>query len=363
MLRTPRVTVFERAIVRFSFPRLIPARFLLFCLAFPASAQVAIDLWTADNGLPQNIIRGVCQTPDGYLWLATFDGLVRFDGVRFTTYNKGNTPGIKGNRFGSLFCTADGDFWAGTEGSGITQYHQGHFTTYTIQDGLLSNNVLGISGDDRGNLWVLAHGYLTKWHAADRRFVPEIREECRYSDSLTPDGRVGFWRIDETALHLFANGEQSHYALPAGWPRGVAVSAGEDLNKHIWVASGTGKLAQLIDGRWSSVLRRRKAGSAYDKQEAFTTVYRDSQGNLWRSEIVWYSGSGIVRYVDLPPGSQPARIAFNTLFEDREGDIWLSTDGQGLYRVRRSKDCRIAMFIPFARAGTKPYGLEPGLAA
>ncbi len=334
MLRTPQVPVFERVTVRFAFPRILSTPVLFFCLAFPASAQVAIDLWTADNGLPQNIVRAVCQTPDGYLWLATFDGLVRFDGVRFTTYNRANTPGIKGNRFGSLFCTADGDFWAGTEGSGITQYHRGHFTTYTIQDGLLSNNVLGISGDDRGNLWVLAHGYLTEWHPADRRFVPQIREECRYSDSLTPDGRVGFWKIDGTTLHLFVHGEQSHYALPAGWPRGVSASAGEDLNKHIWVASGTGKLAQLIDGRWSSVLRRRKARPALNQQDAFTTDYRDSQGSLWHSEIGWYSGSGIVRYLDLPPGIQPARIAFNTLFEDREGNIWLSTDGQGLYRVR-----------------------------
>jgi signal transduction histidine kinase/ligand-binding sensor domain-containing protein len=306
---------------------------LLFCMMFPASAQVAVDLWTADNGLPQNIIRAICQTPDGYLWLATFDGLVRFDGVRFTTYNRSNTPGIKGNRFNSLFCTADGDIWAGTEGSGITRYRQGRFATYTIQDGLLSNNVLGISGDDRGNLWVLAHGYLNQWRAADRRFAPQIRDECRYTDSLTPDGRVGFWRIDETALHLFLHGKQLHSILPAGWS-GRGASAGGDLNQQIWLATGTGELAQLIDGRWSTVPRRRSPRSPYDEYIASTTDYRDAQGNLWHSEIGWSSGLGLVRYLDLPSNSQPARIAFNTLFEDREGNIWLSTDGQGLYRVR-----------------------------
>jgi signal transduction histidine kinase/ligand-binding sensor domain-containing protein len=319
---------------RLAVPRFLNACFLLFCVTFPASAQVAVDLWTADNGLPQNIIRAICQTPDGYLWLATFDGLVRFDGVRFTTYNRSNTPGIRGNRFGSLFCTAAGDLWAGTEGSGITQYHQGRFTTYTMQDGLPSNAVVGISGDERGNLWVLAHGYLAQWRPADRRFVPQVGDQYRYTESLTPDGRVGFWRIDESALHLFVNGKQSRYALPAGWPRGAGASAGEDLNKHIWVATGTGELAQLIDGRWSSVLRRRKARSPYEEQIASTTDYRDTHGNLWHSEIGWSSGLDLVRYLDLPPNSQPARIAFNTLFEDREGNIWLSTDGQGLYRIR-----------------------------
>src|SRR5947208_4362094 len=98
-----------RARASFSLPRLLPIGTLLMCLTFPASAQVAINSWTADNGLPQNIARAICQSPDGYLWLATFDGLVRFDGVRFVTYNRSNTSGIKGNRFGSLLCTADGD--------------------------------------------------------------------------------------------------------------------------------------------------------------------------------------------------------------------------------------------------------------
>ena len=69
-------------------------------------------------------------------------------------------------------------------------------------------------------------------------------EEDRYSDSLSPDGRAGFWRIDETALHLFAHGEQSHYAFPAGWTGAVTASAGEDLNQHIWVNSGTGRFVQ-----------------------------------------------------------------------------------------------------------------------
>ena len=57
---------------------------VLFCLGSPSWAQYRYDTWTADSGLPQNIIRGICQTPDGYLWIATLDGLARFDGVHFT---------------------------------------------------------------------------------------------------------------------------------------------------------------------------------------------------------------------------------------------------------------------------------------
>jgi len=52
--------------------------------------QYRFDTWTTDNGLPQNGLREITQTPDGYLWFTTFDGLVRFDGVRFTTFDKAN---------------------------------------------------------------------------------------------------------------------------------------------------------------------------------------------------------------------------------------------------------------------------------
>src|ERR1700747_1168778 len=74
---------------------------LLNCIGTAMAAQYRLQAWTVDNGLPQNVIRGVAQTPDGYLWITTLDGLARFDGVRFTVFNKSNTSGISSNRFGS----------------------------------------------------------------------------------------------------------------------------------------------------------------------------------------------------------------------------------------------------------------------
>src|SRR5262245_49282503 len=113
---------------------------LLVCLLFlfgsqAARAQYRFDHWTADNGLPQNSVRDIVQTRDGYLWLTTFDGLVRFDGVRFTVFNKSNSPGILNNRFVQLYEDAEGDLWASTENSGLTRLHKGRFTTYTTKDG------------------------------------------------------------------------------------------------------------------------------------------------------------------------------------------------------------------------------------
>jgi signal transduction histidine kinase len=305
-------------------------------LLLPSSGpcQIAIHSWTADNGLPQNVVSSICQTPDGYLWLATFDGLVRSDGVHFTTFNRSNTPGIYGNRFGSLFCTADGELWLGTEGSGVTHYRQGRFATYTSREGLLSDRVDGIAGDEEGKVWALAGGFINQWDAEKRRFVPLRAEVHRYSDPLSQDGRVGFARVANGALHLFVRGRHVQYRLPPGWPRGDPTTTVRAFGDRIWLTTDSGALAQLIDGQWSAISRRRAGGSSYGRSTGFTSEYRDSRGNVWNFDVVW-EGSPIARYLRLPPGSQPTGIAFRSLFEDREGNIWLSTDGQGLIQVRK----------------------------
>ena len=327
--------MFNRAIAGLAFVRLFQACVLLLCLTHRASSQVAVDHWTTDNGLPLNSVTAICQTPEGYLWLATFDGLVRYDGFQFTTFNKSNTKGIQGNRFGSIFCTADGGFWAGADGSGITRYDQGRFKTYTVRNGLPSDGVWGLSGDTGDGLWVLAAGRLARWEPSGQRFVPLPQKQYSYTGALSFDGRGAFYRIDQTGLSLFADGKQSHYTLPEGWPRGVPVRAGEDLNKHLWLATSTGKLAQLVDGRWSSFLRGRTTKSTYYGKSSFTSDYRDSRGRVWQIDSVW-NGQAFAQSMLLPPGTDPGRINFdfNALFEDREGNIWLGSDGGGLWRLR-----------------------------
>src|SRR4051812_4684136 len=104
-----------------------------------ARAQYRFDHWTADNGLPQNSVFGIVQTRDGYLWLATVDGLARFDGARFTIFNKSNSPGIINNRFVSLFEDGRGDLWAGTEESGVVRFSGGRFEHFGVDAGIPRN--------------------------------------------------------------------------------------------------------------------------------------------------------------------------------------------------------------------------------
>ena len=98
--------------------------------------QYRLDVWKEKAGLPQSVVTDIVQTRDGYIWLATEGGLVRFDGVRFTRFDKGYTNQLKDNEIEKLWEDREGNLWIGTYGGGLSRLKDGNFTTYTQKDGL-----------------------------------------------------------------------------------------------------------------------------------------------------------------------------------------------------------------------------------
>src|SRR5688572_11174674 len=88
---------------------------LMLLAAAPLAGNWRVTTWTTDDALPQGVVYDIHQTRDGYIWLTTLGGLVRYDGVEFTVFEKATTPGLRSNRFTTLIETADGSLWAGTE--------------------------------------------------------------------------------------------------------------------------------------------------------------------------------------------------------------------------------------------------------
>ena len=86
--------------------------------AEPADAPFIVDAWTSKEGLPGNEVISVIQTRDGYLWVGTLNGLVRFDGNRFTVFDENNTPGLNSDRIVYLFEDSHTNFWIGTDTAG-----------------------------------------------------------------------------------------------------------------------------------------------------------------------------------------------------------------------------------------------------
>src|SRR5580692_11318456 len=110
-------------------------------------------VWQASDGLPEQTVQAFAQTPDGYLWIGTTGGLVRFDGVHFTVYDRQNTPALHENSIFCLTVARDGALWIGTEGGGLVRYAGGQFRSWSTRDGLSNDFVRKIAEDTHGAIW------------------------------------------------------------------------------------------------------------------------------------------------------------------------------------------------------------------
>jgi signal transduction histidine kinase/ligand-binding sensor domain-containing protein len=304
-------------------PRLLKTALLLPFLAAAFAQGVVVDHWTNENGLPVNSVRGICQGTEGYLWLATYDGLVRFDGVRFVPFNKSNSDGILSDRFFGLVCGVDGGFWAPTEGQGLTHYSKGRFRTYTGRDGLDSNGVAGLTEDQSGDLWVLTENQVHRWDRRADRFLPLDRKGFPYDHPLQPSG-MGFYSRDAEGLHVFDHGQKADYRIPPEWR--LADDITRSLDGTLWLKLANGAAAQISGGRWSLLPPDRAAWLNRDSSIALRSN-RSNPSEQGAGPAGW-------RQTLLTPGVLPDIQYRRALLEDREGNIWLATELYGLYRLR-----------------------------
>ena len=304
--------------------RLLKIILLLPLLASAFAQGVIVDHWTNENGLPVNSIRGVCQGPEGYLWLATYDGLVRFDGVRFVQFNKSNSDGILSDRFFRLICGRAGDFWAPTEGQGITHYSNGRFRTYTERDGLVSNAFDRLMEDQAGNVWILSQNRVHRWDRRTDRFIPLDRSEYPYDRPLLSAGLLvspgfepslpGFYSRDAEGLHIFEYGRKVDYRIPREWHLADDVHRSSDGT--LWLKLANGKAAQISGGRWSQL----------PPGQAVPVNGRTSDDQL--------AGPAGWSQMLATPGLIPPVDYRRAVMQDREGNIWVGTEIYGLYRLR-----------------------------
>ena len=119
----------------------------------PEEPGYRVTHWTTDQGLPQNRIACLTQTHDGYLWLGTWAGLARFDGVRFTVFDKFNTPELATDAINALAEDIDGTLWIGTA-AGLVSYRDNRFRRLTTAEGLPEKNVGQLAPSRSGGVWL-----------------------------------------------------------------------------------------------------------------------------------------------------------------------------------------------------------------
>lgn len=277
--------------------------------------------WTAENGLPQSGIRGIAQTPDGYLWFATLDGLARFDGVRFTVFNRSNTPGIASNFFNAMVRGEQGDLWLSDLGGGLTRMHAGAFHTFTSADGLPTSSVRGITTDTQGHVWVLSEERILAWNQTTSEFEDMRPQELRTAYRPQAWNNAGFWGLDGSRLSVFNNGRFTERTLPvtAAMP---LLSVGIDAGGALWTEASDNKL----------FLFEKDGSAAHEVNDSNLRIrILGAQGDGGPLLVV---GPGLSRILQFASGQGAGRVPLTCLFKDRDGNVWIGTDRSGLYEVQ-----------------------------
>lgn len=277
-----------------------------------AYAQYGFDTWTTSQGLPQNIIHTLRQTRDGYIWLTTSNGLVRFDGLHFTVFDRMNTPGIQTNRLAALFESADGDLCVGSESGGLLRYAQHRFTTYTTADGLPHQYVRGITGDGAGPVWVLSNGHIVRYdngrfRPADLGGVTARFEPSAWNTEI-------FWGIGGGVLYRFTQGGLSTRPLPRMLHRLRTREFAEDSSGTLWIKTADERIIR-VDAEGGTVSRPASG-------PALVLSDRDRAGQLWNMRV----GRDLERYLRVPDRGHDVEIPFRISYEDRENNLWLTSN-------------------------------------
>jgi len=246
-------------------------------------------VWQDQHGLPQNGISKIVQTPDGYLWLAIAEGVARFDGVRFTAFDTGNTPEIKSNNVQTLLVDSKGMLWIGTHGGGLTSYQDGFFRHYSADQGLSAPHVRSLFEDRTGNLWV---------------------------------------GTDGGGLNILRGGKFTAYTTENGLPDNRIGAIAEDTEGNLWIGTSKG-LVRMKDEKITVFTS--KDGLAGDN---FRAIFLDRDG------VLWFGGEGgLSLYKDREFstfGEKDGVRADNiwSIAQDRDGTIWFGAMGNGVYRYK-----------------------------
>lgn len=297
-------------------------------------AQYGYEVWQTERGLPQNSVQAILQTRDGYLWIGTKEGLARFDGLRFTIFDKQNTPAIAHNQIRRLFEDSTGRLWISTPGA-LVEFKDGRFTAFTTRDGLSSENIWSVHEDRSGSLWIATLNGLNRYR--EGRFTAfTTRDGLSHNgiETVLEDREGALWIGTAEGLTRFKDGEFKVYRRENGLSANAIKTLLEDRGGNLWIGTPEG-LTRYANGSFDVFTTR--DGLADNN---IATIAEDQNGRLWIGTAAglseWRNGRfSSYTSKDGLPGAEVSRIC-----EDRRGNLWIGTSG-GLARF---EDGRFATF-------------------
>jgi len=300
--------------------------------------QYAKSAWTQTPGLPHGSVSSVAQTPDGYLWLGTREGLVRFDGYEFVSYTKaqGSLPGTS---VITLLTGRDGTLWIGTS-EGLASYNDGKFRIYGPAEGITNDAVTSTAEDADGAIWIVSLGTLRHLKNGKAHNVPvDHLGSVKSPRRVYADGDNNLWVAGVGGVSR-RTGDGFIPVLGTKELGDVLVVALQNTQDGLWVGTVNGLMHYGNDRTLRRYYSKDGLASAHIRG-----LLQDHDGRLWVATFGGLSRFDGERFTS-PPGDPFGGGTVWSVFEDREQNLWVGA-GDSLYRLRDN---------PFTPLG-KPEGL------
>ncbi|TAE23141.1 MAG: GAF domain-containing protein [Candidatus Kapaibacterium sp.] len=297
------------------------------------------NVWTADNGLPQNSAQALCQTRDGYLWIGTQEGLVRFDGQNFKVFYKDNAPAVTDKYISALMETSTGELWGGGLNGCLFSMQHGLFTKHSIE----ATAEVRTLAELHGRVWIGTSAGLYVWEQGStslRRFTTSEGLPDNAVLSLCADTVRGIlWVGTQRGLSAFPSSPQS---LPQGAVRTFRRTDGlaDDIIRslmidhrgNLWIGSNGGLQEAQETSTTLTILTTftEKTGLT---DNVITALYEDTEKTLW----IGTATQGIMRRTEAKRSFESYQVrdglasnAINILLQDREGMVWIGCQQGGI---------------------------------
>ncbi len=330
-----------------------PGLRLILAAAFTALALEAFSLdphvpvtqyvrrhWGRAEGIPDTSVFAVTETREGYLWLGTEVGPVRFDGVRFVHYGPETTAALDGSLTTSILERPDGSLLIGSRG-GLAEYRGGIFRRIPRPGGPEETIITDLFQDASGRVWVSSEGRLGYFEGETYHLLPGPEGKPLVGVGRvrqTQDGTI--WFGDGPLLIRWRDGRLETRQLS-----GVSQTIVAGARGRVWAFPG-GRV-ELAAGEGAPLVLSMAPGAA-----GAISAREDREGTLWVGSVtgLFRCREGRISPVELRAGSPPG---VSSITEDREGRLWIGTIGDGLFCLQD----------PLVRTFGKPEGLDAGYAA
>jgi len=368
----------------------------------------SVQGWSIEQGLPSSKVRDITESRDGYLWIATAQGIARFDGNQFTIFTRSTNPELGGGGFFAALEAPDGALWFGGD-NGVFRWRGGHFDHFATKDGLANNYVRGLSlgrsgaiaictrtgysfiRDGRivipGGVWKQITGFALSYiEKADGTILVGTSDGLwqisgDHIKSLSGGGGLSgneFAGLLETAdgsvwigysrglRRVYPDGKSEDYGVAQGLVDPKVSALQIDRDGNLWIGTYDGGLYRLAHGRIEAVTYTQQFGATRIRQ-----IHEDREGGLWIATAtgLFRLKNNVGASIGIAQGLE--RTSVYSVAETHDGTWWIGLWGGGVYQYDQTRATRLDVpaslglddILAFAEepAGTLWIGASSGL--